>query len=99
MPWVIGVCCWASAAAIEPSERTLAATAALIGAAMFALIRLIASRFGSSAPCCLAMSALLRPFLAGLAALGAFCICFATLVLHRRIWTGRSPPRLAGLAA
>src|SRR3954469_14911883 len=40
----------AFAYAIELSERTLAATAALIGAATFALISDIAARSGSSSP-------------------------------------------------
>src|SRR5438046_1465147 len=40
----------AFAYATEPSERTLAATAALIGAATFALISDIAARSGSSSP-------------------------------------------------
>src|ERR671926_211040 len=42
--------CSAFAYAIELSERTFAATAALIGAAMFALISDIAARSGSSSP-------------------------------------------------
>src|SRR5437588_6311511 len=42
--------CWALAYAIEWSERTFAAIAALIGAATFALISDIAARSGSSSP-------------------------------------------------
>src|SRR6266576_5734042 len=42
--------CTALAYATELSERTLAATAALIGAATFALISDIAARSGSSSP-------------------------------------------------
>src|SRR5205823_65004 len=42
--------CTAFAYATELSERTLAATAALIGAATFALISDIAARSGSSSP-------------------------------------------------
>src|SRR6184192_3136733 len=42
--------CSAFAYASELSERTFAATAALIGAAMFALISDIAARSGSSSP-------------------------------------------------
>src|SRR5204863_457559 len=44
------IVCSAFAYATELSERTFAATAALIGAAMFALIRDIAARSGSSSP-------------------------------------------------
>src|SRR5438045_7581947 len=46
---MLPVCC-AFAYASELSERTFAATAALIGAAMFALISDIAARSGSSSP-------------------------------------------------
>src|SRR5688572_2952791 len=42
--------------AIELSDRTFAATAALIGAATLALISDIASRSGSSEPCCFDIS-------------------------------------------
>src|SRR3954466_14794122 len=48
--WVIGAVCVALAIAVELSERTFSATAALIGAAMLALMRLIAARSGSSSP-------------------------------------------------
>src|SRR5438270_2863484 len=45
--WLIGEVCWALAYASDPSERTFAATAALIGAARLALISDICSRSGS----------------------------------------------------
>src|ERR1041384_7945543 len=47
---MIGAVCSAFAYAIELSERTFAATAALIGAATFALINDIAARSGNSSP-------------------------------------------------
>src|SRR5438552_3344419 len=50
MPCVIGAYCSASAYAIELSDATFSASAALIGAAMFALTRDIAARSGSSSP-------------------------------------------------
>src|SRR5919198_6577983 len=46
----MGAVCCAFAYATEPSERTFAAIAALIGAATFALISDIAARSGSSTP-------------------------------------------------
>src|SRR5437764_325784 len=51
MPWVIGVYCCATATAVELSDSTLAASARLIGAAMLAFTRDIASRSGSSTAC------------------------------------------------
>src|SRR5919198_1164105 len=47
---VMSPVCTALAYATELSERTFSATAALIGAAMFALISDIAARSGSSSP-------------------------------------------------
>src|SRR3954463_10816605 len=47
---MIGAVCSAFAYAIELSDRTFAATAALIGAARFALISDMAARSGSSSP-------------------------------------------------
>src|SRR4051794_31676287 len=47
---MIGAVCCAFAYAIELSERTFSATAALIGAATFALMSDIAARSGSSSP-------------------------------------------------
>src|SRR4051812_20692919 len=46
----MGAVCTALAYAVELSERTLAATAALIGAARFALMSDIAARSGSGSP-------------------------------------------------
>jgi hypothetical protein len=83
MPWVIGVVCSASATAVELSERTFAATAALIGAARLALTRLMASRSGSSATSCWANSS---------------CVCELGQVAVRQLRTGvqhhmvRAPP-------
>src|SRR5438270_83865 len=58
MLWSIGAYWVALAYAIEPSERTLSARAALIGAATFALTRDIASRSGSAAADSLSTSCL-----------------------------------------
>src|SRR3954451_31588 len=48
--WSIGVCCCAAATAAAPSDRTLAATAALIGIATLAFTSDMAARSGSSSP-------------------------------------------------
>src|SRR5438270_9552771 len=50
MPWVIGAYCSAFAYATELSDATFSASAALMGAAMFALTSDIAARSGSSSP-------------------------------------------------
>src|SRR5439155_2073035 len=56
MFWVMSPVCWAFATAVELSLSTLSATAALIGAAMFALISDIAARSGSGSPASLSSS-------------------------------------------
>src|SRR5919202_348364 len=50
LPCWIGVCCAASAAAVAPSDSTLAAMAALIGIATLAFTSDMAARSGSSSP-------------------------------------------------
>src|SRR4051794_1484183 len=57
----MGAVCSAFAYAMELSERTLAATAALMGAARLALISDICSRSGSCSPSCASSSSSVRP--------------------------------------
>src|SRR5438445_2726194 len=59
--WLIGEVCWALAYASDPSERTFAATAALIGAARLALISDICSRSGNCSPDWASSSSLSSP--------------------------------------
>src|SRR5439155_6231322 len=56
MFWVMSPVCWAFATAVELSLSTLSATAALIGAATFALMSDIAARSGSGSPASLSSS-------------------------------------------
>src|SRR5438445_5702309 len=61
LPWLIGAVCWALAYASDPSDRTFAATAALIGAARLALISDICSRSGNCSPDWASSSSLSSP--------------------------------------
>src|SRR6266516_436504 len=62
MPWVIGAYCCAFAYATELSLSALSATAALIGAAMFAFTSDIAARSGRASAVWLSSSSSARPW-------------------------------------
>src|SRR5919197_4851278 len=63
MPCVIGAYCCAFAIATAPSLSTFSATAALIGAAMFALTSDMAARSGSGSACWASSSSIVIPYI------------------------------------
>src|SRR5205085_1720983 len=102
MPWLMGAVCSATACAVELSDSTLAAMAALIGAATLALTSGMASRSGSSETACSSSSSLLswrsgcfwlramRYLLVGIALVGGHTHLVRVVSRHPR--TGPSQP-------